>query len=564
MLKFDLPSARRPKQPNPVDYREYAWVSLAFLLVGLISTWPLATHFSTHLFGLPGDNYGALWSFWYNRTHEFSYGAPAQPVMLAMAQLLSHWLNEVATYNLIILAGYPLAGLAIYLIVNYFTDNRQASWLAGLIYVLGPYHIYHSYVHLGLSMMAWLPLYFYALLLWLKQPKLQRAAVSGLTLALVILDNYYYGYLALLLTVFFVIGLIVQIRRGRLSFATALIQGLVAIGITGIIVIPFVLPAMLAPSLTTGATIQQEFERPLREVFVFSAHFSDYLLPSITHPLFGKMVETLTNSSLAGSNYFERSLYIGIIPLVLGCLGAWRNRHKWLIYLLLALLVSSIILSLAPVPIATWLHSQFPTFRVYARFGVLTLMATAILAGIGFDSISKSSRSSLLYLAFVLFIVIDFFPLWPAPMIDVTTVRPAEAELALLPTHHIIVYPLAEPDELRNAEYQADSRRFAQRLYNNVNPTYHDAGVRAGLRDPRLPATVQRWRDLTIGYVLIRKDIYREGRINPELRRFYGPDYPLYLPAWLDGAVPDMSQTPGIKLLHSDEQSDLYQILPAN
>lgn len=536
------------KQP----IQHYLKAILAYFVIGLIITYPLVLHLTTQAYGLPGDGYGTLWSFWWNMTHGIQWTAPAQPTLLAAAKILTLAFSETTTYNLLLLFGYPLAGIAIYLIVYNFTQDKAASFLAGFIYILGPYHIYQSYVHLSLAMIAWLPLYLYALLLWLKDPQSWRAAVSGSLLAIVILDNYYYGYLAILVTVFFVVGLLIQCYRGKLSFWTALYQGVIALGVSLIITSPFIVP-----SLFSGVTTS--YERPIRELFVFRAEWWDFFVPAITHPVIGSIIRQTTSYALSGSNYFERTLYLGYMPLILAILGAWRTKKSWLTYFLLTLFLASIVMATAPDFLAPALHKFFPTFRVYSRFGLLSLMVTAILAGIGIASLSKGVRSWMLYLAIGLFIVVDFYPLYPSPMMQVNATRPAETLLAQQPTGKTIVYPYASGDEVRTSEYLSDSRRFNQPLFNAVDPISQNETIREAMLDPNSPKALTLMKNLGIRYVLIRKDIYYEGRLPKVLLPFYDPDYPKYLPAWNGGVPPDITD-PRATQLYSNDQESLYRI----
>lgn len=535
------------------SYWHYWLVILSYLGVGIIVTYPLILNLTNLIYGLPGDSYGTLWSFWWNKTHVIDWIAPAQPTLLVMAKILTAFFNEVTTYNLLILASYPLAGLAIYLIVYHFTRDKAASWLAGFIYILGPYHIYQSYVHLSLAMIAWLPFYLYALLLWLKDPRPWRAVVSGVLLAVVILDNYYYGYLAILLTIFFVIGLLIQIRRRKLSFWVALGQGLVAATIATLLAVPFIVP-----SFDTQAA--SRFERPLRELFVFRAQWWDFFVPPITHPAVGDLIRGTTSYELSGSNYFERTLYLGYMPLFLAIIGCWRNRRSWLTYFLVALFFASLIIATAPSSIATGLHDLFPIFRVYSRFGLLSLVSVAILAGLGIASVSRGTRSFLIHIALGLFVLTDFYPLLPSPMFDVTTPRPVETVLAKQPTGLTIIYPLATLDELRTNEYLGDSRRFGQPLFNAIHPSHHDERIQEILANPTDPAAIAMMRQFDIRYLLIRKDVYVEGRLPEELLPFYDPDYPRYLPAWNGGQVPDLSGNPSLVLVYEDREAQLYEL----
>ncbi len=540
--------------PKNRPYGQLVLVFLLYLAIGIAATFPLILNLSTHLYGMPGDSYATLWSFWWNMTHPIEWAAPAQPTLLVAAKALSYLFNEVATYNILLLAGYPLAGLSIYLIVHYFTQDKSASFLAGMIYILGPYHIYQSYVHLSLAMIAWLPLYLYALLLWLKDPKTWRAIISGLLLGIVILDNYYYGYLAVLVTIFFVIGLLIQIYRKKMKFWTALYQGIIAAGVALILVVPFVLP-----SLSNGTTAS--FERPLRELFVFRAQWWDFFVPAITHPIVGNLIQSTTRYELAGSNYFERTLYLGYMPLLLAIIGIWRTKNSWLTYFLVSLLVVSIVIAVAPDWLAPTLHKWFPTFRVYSRFGLLSLTATSILAGIGIASLSKGVRSWMLHLAFALLVIADFYPLLPSPMIDVSQPKPVETALAQLPTGTTIVYPLVSGDEVRTPEYLSDLRHYRQPLFNAIDPASQDEKVRELLMYPDRQDTLTLLRkDYGIRYILIRKDIYREGRLPGNLAEFYDPSYPQYLPAWNGGNIPNFSKLVSVTQLYDDDQAALYEV----
>lgn len=537
------------------SYYRYALILLAFLAVGIGATFPLILNLNHSIFGVPGDSYGVIWAFWWNMNHPIEWAAPAQPTLLAAARIMGILLNEVTIYNLLILISYPLSGFAVYLIVHYFTKNEAASFLAGLIYILSPYHIYQSYVHLSLAMIAWLPFYFYALLLWLKDPRFWRAIISGFILALVILDNYYYGYFALLLTIFFVIGLLVQIYRGKLSFSKAISQGIVAIVITGLTTAPFIIPTLLGGNA-------DNFDRPLRELFVFRAQLWNFFLPTITHSIFGGSVYRLTRPMLEGSNYFERTLFLGYIPLLLALFGAWRTRKEWLTYLLLALFLVSLTISTAPIWLATSLHEWFPAFRVYSRLGILSLMAVSILAGIGIASISKRTRSGLLYTAIGLLIAAEFYPLLPAPMIDVTTVAPYASALNARPTGQVAIYPMTTADELRTTEYLSDSRHFGQPLFNAISPDFHNERLYSKIINPNDPKAAKLLHELGVRYILIRKDIYSIGRIPKDIWRFYDEEYPKYmLPAFNGGVPPDLSTNSNYQLLYDDNQAQIYELV---
>src|SRR6185437_147368 len=55
--------------------------------------------------------------------------------------------------------------------------------------------------------------------------------------------------------------------------------------------------------------------RYFNQLFIYSARPWDYVLPSVDHPLFGRYVESFVRTHLHGSNVFEQTLYLGIVPL---------------------------------------------------------------------------------------------------------------------------------------------------------------------------------------------------------------------------------------------------------
>ena len=60
-------------------------------------------------------------------------------------------------YNLLLLSGFVLSGVTIFLLVRALTGRRDAAIVAGAIFALYPYRFEH-YSHLELQMTMWMPL----------------------------------------------------------------------------------------------------------------------------------------------------------------------------------------------------------------------------------------------------------------------------------------------------------------------------------------------------------------------------------------------------------------------
>ncbi|MDM8528387.1 hypothetical protein QUF58_09275 [Anaerolineales bacterium HSG24] len=151
---------------------------LGYLLVALIATWPLVTHLDGYVPGI-GDWGQNMWALWWTRhslltlgqspfyTHHLFYPEGItllfHPLDVADGLLsipLYGLLGSDISYNLMVLLSFVLSGYGLYLLAFYLTGHRLASWVAGLVFTLAPYHFLRLDIgHLNLSTMQWIPFY---------------------------------------------------------------------------------------------------------------------------------------------------------------------------------------------------------------------------------------------------------------------------------------------------------------------------------------------------------------------------------------------------------------------
>ncbi|MEQ9093014.1 MAG: hypothetical protein RLN63_02815, partial [Miltoncostaeaceae bacterium] len=197
----------------------------------VLVTWPVARNMSNSYFGFGNDNLGGIWNFWwwsYARDNgldtEFSprlgfpfgydLGAlPVQPWERWMGEGLSHLFGPVAAYNVIILIGFPLAGLTMYLLANYLLRNRWAAALAGLIFAFSPFHFGMAMNYPALGSVQFVPLYFLFVARFVFERRPRDAAWSVLMFGVMAMGSYYYAYYALWITL--VVALVYGVRRRR-------------------------------------------------------------------------------------------------------------------------------------------------------------------------------------------------------------------------------------------------------------------------------------------------------------------------------------------------------------
>ena len=155
------------------------------------------------------------------------------------------------------------------------------------------------------------------------------------------------------------------------------------------------------------------YRRPFNDLFEQSARPLSYLLPAVVHPVFGKFTEQFIGSSFYGMSFTEHTLYLGWVPLILAfvALRRWRRKGKeskksgtvpfrdspfyrddFYIGFFVFLAVAAWLFSQPPwwnifgfkiyMP-SFFMYKILPMFRAYCRFGIVVMLAVAVLAGFG-------------------------------------------------------------------------------------------------------------------------------------------------------------------------------------
>ncbi len=102
------------------------------------------------------------------------------------------WGNPVLTYNLLLLALWPLDGVAMAWVAHRLTRSWPAAWLAGAVFCLSPYFTEY-YLEFQMLLAAPVPLVLFAWIRWLETGRRGwlGAALIGLTLEAA--TTWYYG-----------------------------------------------------------------------------------------------------------------------------------------------------------------------------------------------------------------------------------------------------------------------------------------------------------------------------------------------------------------------------------
>ena len=333
-------------------------------------------------------------------------GPYLQPLTDLPGRALARLFGPVAAYNVVVLATFPLAAAAAYLLARYVLASHLGAMVAGLAYAFLPFHVAHAAHHPHVAQTQWIPLYFLALWRCLDRPDPRRALVLLAAAAAVALSNFYGGLIAAVLSPVALLahGFVSPHRpaagRGRRLALTGLT--LAAAAAAGLLLIERVAPAVL---LGPGA-----FAFPRSDLFLHSARWWSYLLPAVDHPLAGPWVREFWAGSGLEEALLEQQVGVGFsflglaaVPLWLWLRGDRRSLAVRSAPVLASVALAALLCSLSPerrigsftfVRPAALLYEVAPMFRAYARFGVVVGLMTALLAGAGASCLWRSATSA--------------------------------------------------------------------------------------------------------------------------------------------------------------------------
>ena len=355
-----------------------------------VLTWPLPVHLATHVRAAPAygisDVHLHLWTLaWVSRTilrdpaglFDANIFYPAPLTLAGSDHLLGtlpiagpvYWLtgNPVAAMNAVVLASFPLAGLAAGALVRALGGGGWAGLLGGFVFAFAPMRM-RSFVPVQMFTVQYLPLALLALVSYLRRGGGWRLGGGLVLLLLQLLVAYYLAYAALVAVGVVLLVVVLRERGVPPSRWARLAAGLVVVlAVTALVSLPYLLRH-------EGGAI----------------------------PSYGGAFGTAgeTRWMLRGFVGRRSEVYLGIVPVglaVLGLLGAWRadreRRGAALVFLSIAF--AGWVLCLGshaeiggvrvPLPYA-WLAAVVPGFasmRVALRFFLLVILGVAGLAGMG-------------------------------------------------------------------------------------------------------------------------------------------------------------------------------------
>lgn len=206
---------------NRIVQNEKFRVICFFAVLTIILTWPSAWHFfssvpssgadTMQVIGVAGDKANVLsdqgvfkGTIELIKRSEFSI-----TTLYAYFQLI---LGRIVGYNLLFFASFILSGFGAYLLAFYFTKNKPAALIAGIIFAFSPFHIHNALsTNAGTMHQEWLPLFALYLFKFFEDLSFKNFSLAGLFLLLIgFTEHQLLAFTVIFILFFLVYKLIVQ------------------------------------------------------------------------------------------------------------------------------------------------------------------------------------------------------------------------------------------------------------------------------------------------------------------------------------------------------------------
>jgi len=544
------------------------WAGILLFILTVTMTYPLFFHSNAYIPGFfsTDETFGLLSNWWWLKFSDLHHLDPSNcnyiatpigmhvgqslyPIWTLLNTTLSKLTDIIFTYNFNILLSFMLSGLFMYLLSFYITRNKIISFISAIIYNFCPYHFVRSWQHLGLSQIQFLPLYLLSLFLVFDNPNKKRILFAAICLFFVSSFDFYYSYFMYTVTIIFILFTLIQKKLNhKLKITKNLIIVLILSAfLTGIGILPNIKTTVTG--IKSSTTSAWSVKKPFEDLFSQSARPLSYLLPATTHPIFGKFTENFVGSTLYGESFTEHTLYLGWIPLILAFVAVrrWRKnkqdrqvtpstalragkspeqvKENFYIGFFIFLAIVAWLFSQPPWwqigPVKVYMPSFFmykvlPMYRAYCRFGIVLMLAVAVLAGFGLKFVLERFKTRKTKIAIAtLFCGLVLFEFWnwpPYKVIDVSKAPGVYSWLKNQPGDIVIAeYPLDA--DTPNEMYKFYQTKHEKKIVNGTIPGTHANKVAQTIVNIAEPETASKLKWMGVKYVLVHQQEY----LNTEL-----------------------------------------------
>lgn len=418
------------------------------------------------------------------------------------APLLWAGVSPVLVYNVLVWIGHAASGLSMALVMRRWTGSHAAGIVAGCLFAFNA-HLLTRFAHLQALHMEFFPIVLYA---FDRVIRGGGASMMGLLMASFLLQALCSNYTMMFTATALAIGLTVR-REAWQPGSASIWRHVVPAGVVvTVVLLPFLVPYARARS-------EQSLTRSIDEVRLYSAGLLDYFVTAarIHYNAWSHAIFEGRTALFPGFTALALTAY----ALVAG--RAWRDERA---RMALAFGVAGFALSFgASLPGYEWLHAHVPPLqgmRAAARWGLLTLVAIAILAGFGVAGLQRRWATRSWWMALVV------------GLVGLVTIEALRAPLALvrfdgLASIHrrlnapdvraVVVLPLYSGGQIhRNGRYLLDQTRHWRPMVNGYSGfapvSFEETASR--LRGFPDPVAIDALRSRGVSHVVIHRAPFAE------------------------------------------------------
>ena len=501
-----------------VPRRAVGWAVGVFLLLAVVHTWPLITGLN-HLSSENDDAWLNAWAISW-----VAHQLPRDPLHLLDANMYHpepqafaktepliipglmgaplRWVgaSPVLTYNILVLLGFTLTALAMYVLVVTWTGDHWAGLLAGALLAFST-PMLTRLPHLQALHFYWLPLAVLALDRLLTRPRARDAVWVGVCVLGAALTS---GYLVVFVS--FALGA-AFIARARHWWGPQGVGVFIRLGTAAVVTLLLLLVVL-------GPYGQARRTEPPADTDSMATALESYLTSAAR-------VHYTTWSHV----FYERApapLFPGLTALVLAGVALRKGRGvmpRGARRMLIGIGIIGFVFSLGSLtPIYVWAYHLVPPLqglRAPSRFGVLVLFALTALAACGLAAIrgQLSARWRTIVPVAVLIVATMESLHAPMPYGEVEWSRPIYRSLAAVEPGAVLELPIYAGDSFhRNAWYLLASTAHWRPLVNGFGGYQSNEYVDRADVVGTFPSVVAnaRLRVLRVPYVVIHLDAYSE------------------------------------------------------
>lgn len=381
-------------------------VALAYCVLVVLATWPIAGSLTTAIPGSEGDAWVHLWTFRWVRDSLLTGGdvfftdRMFHPSGVSLTQHNFAWFHiglwlplqllvgEAAAYSIIFLGGFVFTAFTARLFVLELTQSQAAAFIAGLVAGLWPYTLSH-HNHPNLIFIGFIPLTLLAVRRLFERATWRQALALAASVAAMGIVRWQQLVFALPLIACYWLAEAVRLRRQPDTLArlgrTTLLTGL-ALVIALLAMLPLLAPFLSATvdsAVSTQTLDAGELQTGATDLFA-------YLVPSRYHFIFGAQFEPLVRNFVINREFVAWPGYLTLVLLILGLFVAGRQVVGWYgiasLYVLMALGGSLVVNGTATGIALPWRFLESSLLAVIVRrtdrFNVFLSIPISIAVGV--------------------------------------------------------------------------------------------------------------------------------------------------------------------------------------